>query len=189
MQQLRSAPQPRKPHSPVLNDVTGAFTIAELLVAILASALIAVAAGSLVLSNIEVTSRQDSILRLQENWNRIQFLIDQDLSESVNGCFSGSTLTITRATGDPITYSLANGTLTRTGPTINAEGALTNDTSTETVAHHVSIFESADNRVCGSTKALTYTLGLQEVRNGRTVAQYVSADQNPGGHARVDPIN
>lgn len=196
MPQIHRALKPRKPHSRIFNDQTrarhrihGTFTIAELLVAILASALIAVAAGSLVLSNIEVTSKQDSILRLQENWNRIQFLIDQDLSESVSGCFSGSTLTITRASGDPITYTLTNGTLTRTGPIINAEGALTEATSSETVANHVSRFESADNRTCGSTKVMTYSLGLQEVRNGRTVGQYVSAAQNPGGHARVDPIN
>ena len=177
------------------------FSLVELLIAILTSSIIAIAASSVLLDNIRITSRQDSILRLQENWNRIQFLIDQDLSEGSGSCFTGSSsLAIyrydaaTNANQSYITYSLVNGSLERNGPTINANGMLVQGTSSnDIVTNHVIEF-AEDNSAGACTAAnpsqkINYTLGLREVRDGRTLAQYTNQGNASSGYSRVDPIN
>jgi hypothetical protein len=177
-------------------DSTLGLTLPELLVAILVSSVIAIAAGAIVLDNIRITSKQDSILRLQENWNRIQFLIDQDMAEGSGSCFSGSTLTIygVQGSGSNIIYSLVNNNLQRQGPRINSSGALdlsTNDT--DIVADYVSTFEgSAANDTCSASnpsQRIAYTLGLEEVRDGQRVSLYTNQGNVSSGYSRVDKIN
>lgn len=178
------------------------FTLAELLITVLISSIIAIGASSIVLDNVRITSQQDSILRLQENWNRIQFLIDQDLSEGSGSCFtSGSTLTIYRYNSTSnaslafITYRLDGSNLLRSGPSITDAGSLnlTNQADNVIVSDNVITFTGSNNdancTASNPSQRIDFTLGLREIRDGKTLATYTNQLNTPSGYSRVDPIN
>lgn len=178
------------------------FTLAELLITVLISSVIAIGASSIVLDNVRITSQQDSILRLQENWNRIQFLIDQDLSEGSGSCFTtGSTLTIYRYNSASninvafIIYQLDGSNLLRSGPSITNTGSLdlANPADNVIVSDNVLSFNGVNNdtgcTASNPSQRISFTLGLREIRDGKTLATYINQLNTPSGYSRVDPIN
>lgn len=181
------------------HPIKSAFSLPELLIALIAGAFIFLAANNLMLGHMRSSIRQETILRLQENWNRIRFIIDQDLNEGSGSCFtSASTLTIFSIQGDntkTVTYELnASNQLIRTGPPIDANGSLNTGASSQSdiVADDVQVFSAATPlpscSASTATKQINYNLALRETRNSLT-SSYSNNNSAASGSSKIDPIN
>lgn len=181
------------------NEYVNGFSLTELVVAIFIASVTFFGASQLLIGHINSAARQESILRLQESWNRAQFLIDQDMDEGAGACFTNAdTMTIFNVQGSNsnITYSVDESkSLLRTGPSINQNGSL--DLSTPSgpiqVIQGVDIFSAINNPdPCNSSNAskkLEYNLSLSESRNGRILSRYSNQGRPGGGYSRIAPIN
>ena len=116
------------------------FNIPELLVAMAIASALIVFAGQALIIQTRITSRSEAIMRSQQTWNRIAFLIDQDIEEA--RCIkepdtSGPLIILSMSAScedilnNPslstvnVEYSFSDGSLTRTGPPINpSDGSL-----------------------------------------------------------------
>ena len=176
-----------------------AFALTELLVALIAGALIFIAANNLMIGHMRNSIRQEAILRLQENWNRVRFILDQDLNEGSGSCFtSASTLSIFSIQGDntkTITYTL-NGSnqLIRTGPPINSDGSLAAGSTyqSDVVADNVTNFSAvttvASCSVSTAPKRISYNMTLTETNNNINIS-YSNSSTAASGRSKIDPIN
>ena len=125
------------------------FTLPELLIATVLACLLMAALVAVVLGHVRSRSRMEAVMKLQDDWTRVQFLLDQDIEESIassnaGGCApSGTRLTLTVAgTNQPITYYLAGTNLRRCGPAITVTGELSPTvTSDDLVAEGVTSFQ------------------------------------------------
>ncbi len=137
------------------------FTITELLIASAVGLLVLGAIVSVVLAYVRSRERVEAVLLLQEQWGRLQFLLDREIQESVP--VSGSSSVSTRCGTLPaaalelevpgqsnrIAYYLSADTLRRCGPAIDASGNLTSSVSDSLLLSGVSAFTvdtSSDNR-------------------------------------------
>jgi prepilin-type N-terminal cleavage/methylation domain-containing protein len=125
------------------------FTLPELLIATVLACLLMAALVAVVVGHVRSRGRMEAVMKLQDDWTRVQFLLDQDIEESIassnaSGCAaSGTRLTLTVAgTNQPITYYLDGTNLRRCGPTITVTGELSPTlTSDDLVAERVTSFE------------------------------------------------
>ena len=117
------------------------LTLVELLVAVVLASIVIIFAGRALILQTRISSRSEAIVRSQDSWNRISFLINQDIEEA--RCIKepemgeGTTLTLSMShscediaedasldTVD-IQYSINDdGHLERRGPPIKGDGSL-----------------------------------------------------------------
>ena len=145
------------------------FTLVELLATAVLGGILLVGAAELILSHVRFSARTEAMMRAQDVWTRIQFLMDQEIQEaSCLSSTSSSSITLSLppcGTGArTITYSLSGSNLIRTGPGINvADGSLdlsTATNSTATVARNISSFSASINS--DGTEAVTYSLNISD---------------------------
>lgn len=143
----------------------GGFTLVELLVVSVLGSVVTIAAAQVLISHLRASVATEGMLRVQDTWSRVQFLLDQEIQEAERITASGSTLTLTMPTlegiTDTITYSLNAGNLIRNGPNINAaDGSLLPGTSsTDTLVGNVTEFEPEANT---ANRTVTYTLNIRD---------------------------
>lgn len=149
------------------------FTLTELLIAgSLASALM-LTLVAVVVGHVRSRRTMEAVMLLQDNWTRVQFLLDQDIEESISssnaaGCTPASAgtakLTLTVAgTSQSITYYLSGTNLRRCGPSVTVTGELSpTATSDELVAEGVS---SMDVNLDDAQRPY-YTLTLRDASTG-----------------------
>ena len=145
------------------------YTLVELLMVVVIGSVLMIGTATMLISHIQSSARMEGVMRLQEAWSRVQFLLDQEIQEarieagspSSVSC-SSLTLKVPNATGPDgqITYSRStDGVLKRSGPAVNADGTLNFDlqADNETVMRGVTSF-------CPSTNEgrVTYTMGLSD---------------------------
>lgn len=125
------------------------FTLPELLIATVLACLLMAALVAVVVGHVRSRRTMEAVMKLQDDWTRVQFLLDQDIEESIASSTasvcapSGAKLTLTVAgTNQPITYYLAGTNLRRCGPAITVTGELSPTASSdELVAERVTSFE------------------------------------------------
>lgn len=142
------------------------FTLVELLVVSVLGSVVMIAAVQALIGHIRASAVTEAMLRSQDTWSRLQFLLDQEIQEAESLTAAGSTLTLTmplvNGSRDSIIYTLSGTNLQRTGPNINAgSGALIpGTTGTATVVGNISEFtpllSGSNNRI------VTYTLNIQD---------------------------
>lgn len=150
------------------------FSLAELLIVVVIGGVLMTGAATMIISHMRSSARSEAIMRLQESWSRVQFLLDQEIQEASGSPSSTTCSSLTLTVPNPdvsgsnltITYSLVGTELRRTGPPVNSDGTLNgkldNDgrtpSSTEIVMTRVSSF-------CPTSSGgdVDYTLGLTDV--------------------------
>ena len=117
------------------------FTLVELLLAVVLASIMIIFAGRALILQTRITSRSEAIMRSQDTWNRISYLIDQDIEESrcikepITGEGSSLVLSMSSSCEDiandanlktiDIKYYIdTNGDLARIGPPIKGDGSL-----------------------------------------------------------------
>lgn len=165
------------------------FTLPELLIATGLAGLLMAALVAVVVGHVRSRGKMEAVMKLQDDWSRVQFLLDQDIEESISssnaaGCApSGSRLSLTVAgTNQPITYYLDGTNLRRCGPTVTVTGELSpTATSDDLVAEGVSGFVvNLDD-----PQRPSYTLTL----NDPTGASYTNGTLPTGAMMRSRRIN
>jgi len=145
------------------------YTLVELLMVVVIGSLLMIGTASMLISHIQSSARMEGLMRLQEAWSRIQYLLDQEIQEArlepgspASVTCSSLTLKVPNPTGSDgqITYSRSSdGVLKRSGPRVNADGTLnfSLQADNETVMRGVTSFcpTTSDGRV-------SYTLGLSD---------------------------
>lgn len=126
------------------NSRLNGFTLVELLVTTIVGSLLAFAGVSIYVQSLRASVRVIQAQQLRDQWARIALLMNADIAESCSATAAGSTLTLRvipgfanqasiqpdaviaacAASNNTIVYTAANGSLTRTGPAINANGTL-----------------------------------------------------------------
>lgn len=169
------------------------FTLTEVLI-VSAVGLVALSAiVAVVISYVRSRERVEAVLQLQEQWSRLQFLLDREIQEAVP-VTSSSSLSSTCGTITPIlelevpgqstriAYYLSGTDLRRCGPAIDASGNLTATVSDALVLSRVSSF-SVDTS--SDSRRPTYSLSLSAA-NGVT---YSNQSQASGSSFRARTIN
>jgi len=135
-------------------DHSWGFSLVELMIAAAVGGVLMAGAITLVIAHMRTASRMEALMRLQETWSRVQYLLDLEIREarlsddspSVEACSSLTLAIPNPASGDDasVVYGLTEeGTITRTGPPIlDTTGQLDFDanTTTETVVRGVTEF-------------------------------------------------
>lgn len=167
---------------------TKGFTLVELAMVVAIGSIIMLGTASMLISHIRSSAKMEAVMRLQEAWSRIQFLLDQEIQEarvqasspSAVNCESLS-LTIPNPTGSDgsIVYSISSdGVLSRNGPSVGSDGTLDFSTtsSSATLMRRVRSFcpVVSDGRV-------TYTLALDDASG----ATYQNQSQPSGARSRA----
>jgi prepilin-type N-terminal cleavage/methylation domain-containing protein len=173
---------------PSLGSAAAGFTLVELLMVAVLGALLMTGAASMMLSHMRSSARAEAILRLQDAWSRVQFLLDQEIAEASGSPTTTSCSSLSLAVPDPeggsdleISYSLSGTDLMRTGPTVGSDGTLDSGTSsTDLVMSNVTSF-------CPTHESgeVNYTLSLRDA-SGVT---YQNQSQPSGSRTRSRVIN
>lgn len=163
------------------------FSLVELMIVVVVGGVLMTGTVSMLISHIRSAARMEAMMRLQETWSRVQFLLDQEIREARIGTGTPSSvactslsLTIPDSSGGTVSvvYSRgADGTLSRTGPPINdATGELefSSASTTETVMRGVTRFcpTTTDGRI-------SYTMALSDA----TGVTYENQSQPSGARA------
>jgi hypothetical protein len=174
-----------------------AFTLPELLIAGIAGALMVSAAATVFISHTNSSMRLEAINRLQGNWKRIQFLIEQDISESfgvatntaATGCPTGTSMLTLEGPRDdpgaspinPISYYLSASTLRRCGPSIDQNGELDLGTPVDSVViENVSSFQPDIT----NPRSPSFSLTLQDPSG----VSYSNSSRESGGFSRARSV-
>lgn len=169
------------------------FTLVELLIVSSAGLLVLLAIITVVVSYVRSRERVEAVLRLQEQWGRLQFLLDREIQEampvssasSVNSaCGQVSPILALEVPGfsDRIVYYLSGSDLKRCGPGIDASGNLSSTISNGLVLSGVSSF-SVDST--SDNQRPSYRLTLTDA-NGVT---YSNSSQPSAASYRARTIN
>lgn len=160
------------------------FTLVELLIAGALAGGLMLALVAVLVGHVRSRRTMEAVMLLQDNWTRVQFLLDQDIEESISsstlaGCTPGNggtaRLTLSVAgTSQSITYYLAGTNLRRCGPAVTATGELSpTATSDELVAEGVtSLVVNLED-----AQRPYYTLTLRDASTG---AVYTNGTQPTG---------
>lgn len=179
----------RLPASPRTRSGAAGFTLSELLLASALGLVLMGALVSMIVSHVRSRNRMETLLRLQDQWTRVQFLIDQDIQESrppaagVQGCGSGDRRLVLEVPGfnNRITYYLVGTDLWRCGPTIDANGTLVDTPSDALMVRGVSRFEvNLDD-----PQRPSYLLSLRD----STGIEYTNRREPSGATSRSRVIN
>lgn len=168
------------------------MTLVELAIVVAVGSIIMLGTASMLISHIRSSAKMEAVMRLQEAWSRVQFLLDQEIQEariqsgspSVVNCTS-LTLTIPNPAGSDgsITYSISNsGILSRNGPDVSSDGTLnlSSANSSATLMKGVTRFcpTYSDGRV-------SYTMALEDASG----ATYQNQSQPSGARGTIRIID
>ena len=112
------------------SNATNGLTLVELLIGLVIISIVMIAGVSLVLSSLRTGSRIETFLRLQSKWSLFQYLLNNEIQESISASTGNGTISLSIPYGDPpscttlVSYSLSGGTISRSGPDVNADGSL-----------------------------------------------------------------
>ncbi|WP_216905447.1 prepilin-type N-terminal cleavage/methylation domain-containing protein [Synechococcus sp. CCY 0621] len=141
------------------------FTLVELLIASVITGVIFATGSNVMVTQIRVSAQQESVRRLQDHWGRINHLLETEITESASAtAVSGTSLTLTLAGGQTITYAFDAGsrTITRTGPPINDNGTLNLTPGTANVASVLLTNVEAFAPTITNSREPAYTLALSD---------------------------
>lgn len=141
------------------------FTLVELLITSVIMGVIFAVGSNVMVTQIRVSSQQESVRRLQDHWGRLNHLLDCEITESASAsAVQDTSLSLTLAGGQTITYSFdaTTRTLTRTGPPINDNGTLNLATGTANVASVLLTNVDAFTPTITNSREPTYTLALSD---------------------------
>jgi Tfp pilus assembly protein PilE len=185
-----------------LNNVpkwrTAGLTLVELLISLLIASILLIGTSAIFVRHMKDVQRLEAYTRLQENWKRVQFLIDQDIQESTGSILTTSTcapigssgimtLLIPAAGGSAIsssgsvTYYKNGSELRRCGVSINLDGSLdTSVTDTDSlVASGITSFipDTSNSRLPNYSLSISDATGLS----------YSASSMNPSffGRSRI----
>ncbi|MFN5163692.1 MAG: hypothetical protein ACK5IA_17795 [Cyanobacteriota bacterium] len=176
------------------------YSLLELLLVTGMGLLLVTVVLSVIDGHVRSRTSMEALMRLQDHWSRVQFLLEQDIQESQgmvatsNGCGSGSRqLTIqvpsdTPATPAYITYylkTLSGGTeLWRCGPAVKADGDLDFSTPSDALlVRRVGAFSVTTSS--SDPQRISYSLTLTDPSG----ATYTNQAQPSGGMSRSRVIN
>jgi len=154
------------------------FTLTELLIITVLAGLMMMALVAVVVGHVRSRGKMEAVMKLQDDWTRVQFLLDQDIEESIeSSSASAGTLNLKVAgTNQPISYYLSGSNLMRSGPTVTVTGELSpTATSVDLVAERVTSFV-----VTLEDTRPSYTLTLTDP----TGASYTNGTQPTGAMMR-----
>lgn len=172
---------------------TAAFTLIEVLIVSSVGLMALSAIVTVVVSYVRSRERVEAVLQLQEQWSRLQFLLDREIQEATpvssassvsSSCGKITPILELEVPGQSsrIVYYLSGTTLKRCGPAINASGNLASSVSDAAVLVGVSSF-SVDTS--SDSQRPTYSLSLKAA-NGVT---YSNQSQPSAASYRARTIN
>jgi prepilin-type N-terminal cleavage/methylation domain-containing protein len=155
--------------SAAVAPATSGFTLVELLAASAIGLLMTLAGLTIYITNLQATTAVLRGQNLRDNWSRVNLFINADIAEACLAANSGGSLVLTldNTPGDAcgtgsvtVTYSLADGILTRTGPPILATGAVdgAGAAAPQNLIEGVTVF----NPACTTALRACYTLTLTQ---------------------------
>lgn len=168
------------------------FTLPELVVVVVIGSVLMISTASMLISHMQSSAKMEALMRLQEAWSRVQYLLDQEIKEgristtlpTKTSCNNSISLTVPNPMGSDgqITYShSADGVLKRSGPGVNANGTLDfANLKNETVMRGVTSFCSTN-----SDGMVSYTMELQDARG----MIYKNSSEPAGARSRSRIIN
>ncbi len=111
-------------HSPAAG-----ISLVELLVVLVVGSVVLAGAIAMMVSHVRTSSQMAALLRLQDQCGRVQFLLNYEIQQAQRASGGGSALTLDVPGMDAaIRYTVNNGELWRSGPPIDAQGRMENDT-------------------------------------------------------------
>jgi type II secretory pathway pseudopilin PulG len=149
------------------STLAGGFTLIDLLITAVIIAFITAAGSSVIISQMRSTSLQESVRRLQDNWGRINHLLETEITGSASAAaVANSSLTLTLSGGQTITYSHDPDTriLRRTGPPINDDGTLNLTPGTANVQSEMLDNVTAFSPTITNLREPVYSLTLSDGR-------------------------
>ena len=164
------------------------YTLTELMIAAMVGSVLMMGAVSMIISHTRTAARSEALIRLQDGWSRVQFLLDQEIQEArgtptIASCSSRS-VDVPNDSGvlQTIACSLSGTTLNRTGPRVLATGRLDNSVtdSNQVVMTGVTSFCPTND-----SGEINYTLALRDA-SGVT---YQNRSQPSGAYTRSRIIN
>lgn len=168
------------------------FSLVELLIVSSVGLLALVAILTVVISYVRSRESLEAMMRLQDQWGRLQFLLDREIQEStpvtnassVNascGAISPVLQLEVPGVADRIVYYRSGSTLRRCGPTIDASGNLAATVSNSLLLEGVTAFSVNTT----NPQSPSYSLSLV-APNGVT---YANQSQPSGATFRTRTIN
>lgn len=171
------------------------FTLTELLIVSVVGVVLISSLALLILSYTRSRERIEAITRLQDQWGRVQFLLDQEIQEARATTISSVTVpsscpsqassaaVLVLSPPDvslPIIYYRSSDMLRRCGAQVDVNGLLTSTVSDRLILRNVSAF-SVD---LSDSESPRYTLTLTDGHG----FSYTNGSQPSGGISRVRPI-
>jgi prepilin-type N-terminal cleavage/methylation domain-containing protein len=176
--------------SAAVAPVSSGFTLVELLAASAIGLMMTLAGLAMYMGNLQANTALLRSQNLRDNWSRVNLFINSDIAEASQAAIFGGSLVLTLdktpdddcGTGSvTVTYSLADGTLTRTGPPILPTGEVNRcgAAAAENLIEGVTAFDP--DPTCTTALRACYKLTL--TKGGSTYTGNGGA--NIEGHARV----
>ena len=110
------------------------LTLVELLVIVAVGSLVLSGAIAMMLFHIRTSSRLTALLRLQDQYGRVKYLINHEIQQAEQARTEANSLVlIVPGIEAPIRYESIGGELIRNGPPINAQGRLVNSNAVDTL--------------------------------------------------------
>ena len=168
---------------------SGGFSLTEVLIAIAVGSVLMAGAASMLVSHTRTSARAEALIRLQDAWSRVQFLMDQEIQESIGSptivtCTS-LTLEMPDSSGstDTVTYALSGTTLSRSGPEVSADDGTLIEGSSST--DQVVMTGVTDFCPTSDSGEINYTLALRDASG----VVYQNRSQPSGARTRSRIIN
>ena len=174
------------------------LTLVELLITLLIASILLVGTSAIFVRHMKDVQRLEAYTRLQENWKRVQYLIDQDIQESTGSILTTSTCAPSGSTGimtllipaaggsaisstGSVTYYKNGSELRRCGVSISLDGSLdTSVTNTDSlVASGITSFTPDTT----NSRLPNYSLSISDA----TGLSYSASSMNPSffGRSRI----
>lgn len=177
---------------------SAAFTLVEILLVAVTGLFVFAAVTTMIVSNVRTRYRLESLLRLQDQWTRLQFLLEQDIQEgrsmaaTASGCASGKgtlvlSLAVPLSLNPRIEYYLRPGSgrtgpeLRRCGPMVSRDGQLVDIASDLLLLRGVSSFQMD----LSDAQRPSFRLTL----SGPGGVSYTNQSAPSGSQSRVREIN
>lgn len=177
------SPQSNRHRSRSRDGMNGAFSMVELLLAIAIAAVFFAALISVIISYVNSRDRLEAMVRLQDQWGKLQFLLDREMQEATpvttassvsSTCRSGDQKLVMEVPGNSnrIVYYLSGTSLRRCGPTISNTGDLSTSVSDSLLLSGVTSFtvDSTDPQRPSFSMTLTAPNGVQYTNQSEPTA-------------------
>lgn len=169
------------------------LTLVELLIGLVIISILIIAGVSLVISSLRIGSRVEAFLRLQSKWSLLQYLLNNEIQESIAANAGSGSISLSIPYGDPpscttlVTYSLSGSTITRFGPGVNTNGSLVLPScttasvtaTTQTLLTSVTSFSTSLDT--SSSQRVSYSLSFSDPSG----VQYSNKATSATGSARI----